>query len=258
MRECTWNKATAMRLRMPIWPRSLLGSLLPLLLPSACALCGGACDGVLCAPCRRQFFGPAAARCAQCANRLPQAQSGRCGRCLSKPPAFDATLVAADYAAPLDQLVLQLKFGGRLALAPLLAQLLRDALLKQPELALPDLLCPVPLGRARLAERGFNQALEIARPLAQALGLALEPGLAVRVHETQPQTRIAPSERGRNVAHAFVLAPHKAALVRGRHIGIVDDVMTSGQTLHALSAALKRGGATRVSNFVFARTPPRC
>jgi ComF family protein len=178
-----------------------------------------------------------------------------CGHCLRDGPAFDRTVVAADYAAPLDQLVLQLKFGGRLALAPLLAQLLRDAVLRQPGFVLPALLCPVPLGSQRLAERGFNQALEIARPLARALGVALHPRLAARVHETRAQSSVAPHQRGGNIAHAFALA--EPALVAGRHVGIVDDVMTSGQTLNELAATFKRHGAARVSNLVFARTPPR-
>jgi ComF family protein len=242
----------------PAWPRALRQMLLRALLPAACALCGGPCETLLCAPCRAQFFGPGRVRCPLCANPLTATADGAaCGRCLAQPPAFDATLVAADYAAPVDQLVLQLKFGGQLALAPLCAQLLRDALLEQPGRALPTLLCPVPLGPRRLAERGFNQALEIARPLAAALGVALHPALALRVHETRAQTRVAPAERERNLAHAFVVAPDAIDLVRGRHIGVVDDVITSGQTLQQLAATLKRYGAARVTNLVFARTPPR-
>src|SRR5471030_1143469 len=177
-----------------------------------------------------------------------------CGQCLSQPPAFDATLVAADYAVPLDQLVLQLKFGGRLALAALFARCLRDAVLQQPGFVLPALLCPVPLGPRRLAERGYNQALEIARPLARSLGVALHPRLAQRVYETQAQSRVTPDQRRDNIAGAFAITD--GGLVDGRHIGIVDDVMTSGQTLNELAATFKRYGAARVTNLVFARTPP--
>ena len=100
-------------------------ALLRTLLPAACALCGGRSDDALCGACHAQFFGSAVPRCRLCANPLPAAGAalaqdggqGLCGQCLAQPPAFDATLVAADYAVPLDQLVLQLKFGGRLALA---------------------------------------------------------------------------------------------------------------------------------------------
>ncbi|MTV38314.1 ComF family protein [Duganella radicis] len=177
-----------------------------------------------------------------------------CGKCLADPPAFDRTLVAADYAIPVDQLVLQLKFGHRLALAPLCARLLRDAVLSHPDYTLPALLCPVPLGPRRLAERGYNQALEIARPLARSMGVALHAQLVMRLNETAAQSSVTPEQRRQNIAGAFVVPD--AALVAGRHIGVVDDVMTSGQTLNELAATLKRHGAACVSNLVFARTPP--
>jgi ComF family protein len=179
-----------------------------------------------------------------------------CGACQSHRPAFDATIAAGDYSAPLDQLVLQLKFGGTLALAPWCGRALADAVSAQAGFAMPDVLCPVPLGPQRLAERGFNQALEIARPLARSLGLTLRPALAIRVRETQAQSGVAPAERKKNIRNAFMVAPDALALVRGQHIGVVDDVMTSGATLHEMAAMLKRFGATRVSNLVFARTPP--
>jgi ComF family protein len=225
------------------------------LLPNACALCGGDSDDALCSGCEAQFFGTAAAiaRCPRCANPVP-ADGQLCGACLAAPPAFDRTLAAADYALPVDQLVLQLKFGHRLALAPLCARLLRDAVLAEGSIALPALLCPVPLGPRRLAGRGYNQALEIARPLARGLGIALAPQLLHRVRETAAQSSVAPERRQQNIAGAFAVPD--AALVAGRHIGVVDDVMTSGRTLNEVAATLKRHGAARVSNFVFARTPP--
>jgi ComF family protein len=231
------------------------------MLPSSCALCGEVCgegdDEMLCAGCAAQFFGDASciARCRCCANPLPTPEVGAlCGACGAHPPAFDVTLVAADYAIPIDQLVLQLKFGHRLAVAALFARLLRDAVLRQPGFVLPALLCPVPLGPRRLAERGYNQSLEIARPLARSLGVALHPRLAGRVRETVAQSSVAPAQRQQNIAGAFAVPD--PALVRGRHVGIVDDVMTSGRTLNELAATLKRHGAARVSNLVFARTPP--
>lgn len=226
------------------------------LLPSSCALCGGRCDGAVCRPCHAQFV-VHAARCPRCANPLGAVDAGReCASCLARPPPFDATVAGADYLAPLDQLVLQLKFGARLALAPWFAEVLRDSVLAQPGFVLPGVLCPVPLGRQRLVERGFNQALEMARPLARHLGIELRARLAQRVLETPAQSGVAPDQRRRNMRHAFVVAPDALAWVRGQHIGIVDDVMTSGHTLGELAATFKRCGAARVSNLVFARTPP--
>jgi len=237
------------------WPHRSAAAALRGLLPDCCALCGDlhGADAMLCAGCAAQFFGTATARCRQCANPLPGADA-LCGACSAHPPAFDVTLVATDYAIPIDQLVLQLKFGHRLALAALFARLLRDAVLQRPDFVLPALLCPVPLGTRRLAERGYNQSLEIARPLARSLGVALHPRLACRVRETVAQSSVAPEQRQQNIAGAFAIPD--AALVQGRHVGIVDDVMTSGRTLNELAATLKRHGAARVSNLVFARTPP--
>ncbi len=231
---------------------------LPGLLPSACALCGR--DGeLLCAACQAQFFGQPQPRCRQCAIALPgiaPAATAVCGNCLKAPPAFDATLVAADYAAPVEQLVLALKFGHRLALAPLFARLLRDTLLQARTEALPSLLTAVPLGPQRLAQRGFNQALEIARPLSRMLGIELDPYLVLRLRETRPQTLLHPEQRQQNIHRAFMVNSAALERIGGCHVGVVDDVITTGGTLGEVAATLKRYGAARVTNFVFARTPP--
>jgi ComF family protein len=238
------------------WPQALARALLP----STCALCGTTNADVVCGPCHADYVGAGRARCRCCAN--PVIESGDpaapmlCGACLAERPAFDATIAAADYAPPLDQLVLQLKFGASLALAPWFARMLRDAVLAHPGFALPDVLCPVPLGPARLVERGFNQALEIARPLAASLGVGLRPRLAVRMRDTDAQSGVTPADRQANIRGAFELGPDALDAVAGRHVGIVDDVMTSGHTLNELAATFKQAGAVRVSNLVFARTPP--
>lgn len=235
-------------------PVVLLTALADLLLPSSCALCGGPCKGVLCEPCRKQYAQPRR-RCVQCANPLaPHEPVDHCGACIKATPAYDATVAAVDYAAPFDGLALQLKFGAQLALAPLCAQLVRDALLLHDGLALPDVLCPVPLGPSRLARRGFNQALEIARPLGRLLGLPVQARWLARPLDTPAQSTLTPLARKLNVRRAFEVEVE--ADVEGRHVGVVDDVMTSGSTLHEVARTLKRAGAVRVTNLVFARTPP--
>jgi len=234
----------------------MLAALIRSLLPCHCVLCGAAGPALLCQGCHAQCFSAQAARCPVCANPLPPGADGMpCARCLAACPDFDATVVAADYALPVDSLVLQLKFGGRLAHARLFADLLAMAVQGAPQLARPALLCPVPLGLERLAERGFNQALEIARPLGKTLGIAVLPQLAWRVQETAAQSSMPHGARQANIAHAFAIPDR--ALVDGRHIGVVDDVMSSGHTLQELAATLKRHGAARVTNYVFARTPPQ-
>ncbi|GGY50956.1 hypothetical protein GCM10007387_36630 [Pseudoduganella albidiflava] len=229
---------------------------LAMLLPCPCVLCGQHGREALCAPCRAQFFSQAESRCPVCADPLPPGCTVlMCGACVTRRPSYDATVAATAYALPWDRLVLELKFGGQLAHARLFAQLLAEAVRALPAFTVPALLCPVPLGPGRLAGRGFNQALEIARPLGRMLGIAVAPRLAERVQETSAQSKLHGGRRRANVAHVFAVPDR--ALVEGRHIGIVDDVMSSGQTLGELAAVFKRHGAARVTNMVFARTPPR-
>ena len=229
---------------------------LPQLLPSSCALCLQSGPQALCRDCRQRYFHIQPHRCLQCA--IPTIlNTARCGDCIKRKPAFDATIVATDYVAPADQLVLALKFNATLTLAPLLAQLLYERIervRKAGTRSQPTLLTAVPLGPHRLQERGFNQALEIAKPLSALLGLRLEARLIERVSETQAQSMLPLAQRRHNMRRAFVV-PHEALQqVRGQHIGVVDDVMTSGATLDELAATLKRFGARSVTNLVFART----
>lgn len=224
-------------------------------LPCPCALCGMASADAICEGCRRQFFGASRARCLRCAIALPaQHLDMLCGACLQHAPAFDAAIAAVDYAPPVDQLVLALKFGSRLAMAPLFAELLHCAAASMPAADMPSVLTAMPLGAQRLRERGFNQALEIAKPLARALRIRLDPRLVCRIRETQPQSMLHPKERRDNVKHAFAVPAAAVTRIRGAHVGIVDDVMTTGETLNELAATLKRFGAARVTALVFART----
>lgn len=238
--------------------RPLLRQLLegvPHPLPSACALCGTEHCSALCDGCQAQFFSARVVRCSCCGIPLPGVPAGtQCGECLKQPPAYDATVVATDYTPPVDRLVLALKFGNRLEVAPLFAQMLHPA---TRGTILPQLLTAVPLGPQRLVQRGFNQALEIARPLARHMHVKLEPHLVARHKETHAQALLHPDARRQNIRNAFVVPAAAMDRVRGRHIGVVDDVMTTGETLNELAATLKRFGAMRVTNIVFARTPQR-
>ena len=228
---------------------------LPRALPSSCALCGKEHDAALCDGCRKQFFSQEKQRCPCCGIPLPGAAlDSLCGNCLKQQPAFDATIVATDYPPPVDRLVLALKFGKRLEMAPLFAQILYPA---TKGMLLPHLLTAVPLGPQRLVERGFNQALEIAKPLSRQMRVKLDTHLVARHKETRAQARLHPDERQKNIRNAFIVPAAAMNRVRGRHVGIVDDVMTTGDTLNELAATLKRFGATRVTNIVFARTPQR-
>jgi ComF family protein len=206
-------------------------------------LCGQYADETLCDGCRVQFFINQQRRCRSCAMPLPHhdVDRPRCGECIRLPPAFDTCIVAGNYVAPVDQLVLSLKFGGQLALAPLMARLLADALLRvkgEIDTALPSLLMPVPLSQKRLQMRGFNQTLEIARPLARLTGIPLVPQLMRRNRETMPQSLLSPDQRRSNIEGAFDLSPNYENSLRGEHLGVIDDVITTGQTLNEIALTL--------------------
>jgi ComF family protein len=210
----------------------------------------------MCSACRDDFFRHDATRCIQCAITISLIDTQlRCGECLREQPQFDRTITACTYAAPVDKLVLTLKFGHQLALAELMAQQLRNSIARYSWEFLPEILCPAPLSRHSLSQRGFNQSLEIAKPLSRDLGIPLQPGLLLKTNETLQQSTLHPEARRKNVKNAFILNPPLAQLVIGKHIGVVDDVMTTGATLDEIATLLKRFGAKKVSNLIFARTP---
>ena len=218
------------------------------LLPQRCALCGARAGvAVLCEPCRVAL--PALPLpCPVCAQ--PSAGGGACGQCLGKPPRFAATVAAHAYAFPLDRLVQALKYAHRLEVAQPLGDALADALLRAPaSLAGVAAIVPMPLSRARQRERGFNQAIEIARVVARRTGVPVAHLLSRTTH-APPQASLPWAQRAKNVRGAFACGQRLA----GRHVAVLDDVMTTGATLDAAAAALLAAGATRVDAWVVART----
>ncbi len=175
-----------------------------------------------------------------------------CGACLLRPPPLNACFSALPYAFPWDALVGRFKFGDEPALAGPLAGLMRAQPTLMAALAGADRVLPLPLAAGRLAERGYNQALELARRLVPRRQLAT--GLLQRVRETAPQSALPLSERAGNLRQAFMVPAGQAATIRGRRLVLVDDVMTSGATLHEAARALRRAGAASVSAVVLART----
>ena len=217
-------------------------------LPPYCVLCGAAGDARdLCAACRADL--PRAAHsCRRCALPLPL--DGTCGRCQRDPFPFSHAVAGFIYQPPLDALIVQLKFGRRLALARLLGELCAETWqLARPAEIEVDLIVPVPLHPARLRERGYNQALELARPLARAWRVRLDAHCAERVRATVPQSDLPAKQRRGNIKDAFRVTD----TVAGRHVAVVDDVMTSGHTVREFAATLHRAGAASVSVWVGAR-----
>ena len=188
--------------------------------------------------------------CARCA--LPLASpAALCGECQRRLPPWDAAWAPFIYGWPLDRLESRFKFGGDLACGRSLAKMWRDTPLP---LDPPELILPVPLHRQRLRERGYNQALELARPLSRALSVPLRHDVLTRSRPSAPQTELDARARRRNVRKAFTLKP-MAALPT--HVVIVDDVMTTGATLAECTRILKRAGVARVDVWALARAPAR-
>ncbi|WP_175951457.1 phosphoribosyltransferase family protein [Burkholderia sp. BCC0405] len=236
-------------------------------LPNRCALCGNLSHAVMCDACDAAYWNEARLRCDVCAlplgvgpPRSPpprgaragagRAAAYRCDACRAAPPPFDATLALADYRAPLDGLARGLKFHRQLALGAEFAARLARLIDDTPGAGGFDLVVPVPLSHRRLVARGYNQAWVIARPLARRLGVRADAALLARVADTAPQSRLDRHARRDNVMAAFAVAGG----VAGRHVALVDDVMTSGATLAAAAHALKAAGAARVTNLVALRT----
>ena len=220
-------------------------------LPQSCLLCGttGAVAS-LCPACAADLPLAAAPACAVCALPLGDAQAHgiACGACLRHPPSFDHTLAGFRYGFPVDRLLQAFKYSGELALAETLALPLARAVDSRPR---PDLLLPMPLHPLRLRERGFNQALEIARPLAHWLKLPLQADGCRRIRDTASQAGMKWKERQRNVRGAFACDLD----LNGKRVAVLDDVMTTGATLNEISRVLKARGAAEVSAWVVARTP---
>ena len=223
------------------------------LLPPRCLLCAAAGENGrdLCCGCRDDFQVNDIC-CARCALPLDQ-PAALCGRCLKREPAFDAAWVPFVYGHPLNLLETRFKFGGDLAAGRVLADCIIDrALIESP--TLPDLLIPVPLHTRRLRQRGYNQALELARPVAQALGIDIAVDCLHRQRDTTPQTGLDAAARRRNLAHAFTLSEGQRLPA---HVAIFDDVMTTGSTLVECARVLRKAGVERVDVWALARAPAK-
>jgi len=233
--------------------RFLLEQGLERLYPVTCVLCGvrghgglDLCPGCLSdLPYNRHH-------CARCALPLPAGNpaGALCGQCQRKPPPFDVCHAAFRYEDPLPALVGGAKFRSRLELARLLGQCLARVVCEQTA-EMPDVILPVPLHARRLRERGYNQALEIARAVSRETGVPIDRTSCARVLSTAPQAGLEQKARRRNVRGAFQVVRS----LPGSHVAILDDVVTTGSTVSELTRILRKAGASRVDVWAVARTP---
>jgi len=193
--------------------------------------------------------------CSRCGLPLPGARPGPvlCISCQGRVPHFDVARAFFRYAGPASSLTLSFKFNGEFRLGP---RVLRHALSLgwMPEGVGTDVIVPVPLHWRRRHQRGFNQALWLARPLADHLKARLLRRALVRTRHTAQQAKLPQSQRWKNVRGAF--AVKRPASVKGRHVLLVDDVMTTGATVSECARVLKQAGVTRVSVLTLTRVAP--
>ena len=222
-------------------------------LPRVCLLCHElikeASPGI-CTACM-DLLPPHHGGCQICGCPLVKTASTRCGACMVNPPAYDHVYALYTYQAPVSQLIYRMKYGHDFACLHAIGELMADkGQCSRHFSAYSDdwAFLAVPLHRRRLSQRGFNQSLELAKHLAKVSQMPLLQKGCDRVRETPSQTGLTAKQRKKNVAQAFSINIRPPA-----HVVLVDDVMTTGATVDALAAAIKRAGAQRVSVFVFAR-----
>ena len=235
--------------QLPARLRAAGAGVLGMLLPPHCLLCGarGQTHIDLCSACVRDMprNRPCCLHCG-----MPLAVAGdSCGDCQRHPRPWHSAWAPFRYAWPLNLLETRFKFSASLASGRVLARLWRDA---GPPRARPDCIVPVPLHPRRLRQRGYNQALELARPLARAWDIDLQPQLLYRHRHTAAQSELDAVARRRNLRDAFAANP---ACGMPEHIALLDDVMTTGATLAECTRVIQRAGARRVDVWALARAP---
>jgi ComF family protein len=223
---------------------------LDLVLPPRCPGCGAIVTTLhsFCAPCWTGLNFLGGSGCVTCGIPLEATDSGTCAGCLAAPPLIARTRAAVAYGDVARSLAIRLKYGRKVALAKAMARYMAPLLGELPEGAV---LTPVPLHRRRIAARGFNQSLLIAREIGRLRGVPVAPRLLRRTKSTPPLKGMSFSERRKTVAGAFAL--REGMKVAGQTIVLIDDVLTTGCTAEACARTLKRGGAARIELLCWSR-----
>jgi competence protein ComFC len=245
--------------------RGMCEALASLVLPAPCRICARILDTGSAIPFCHACLGAlsqtlAEPLCAQCGRPIVSAAVAEgisqplCHVCRRGVYAFDFARSFGAYTPPMSGAILLLKYGNVAPLGKWFAQRLADLVASQPQGFTADAIVPVPLDRARLRERGYNQAELIAKPLARMLGIPFRSYLLVRTRPRPNQLRLTRRERWETVRGAY--ATHKMAQVDKLRVKLVDDVFTTGATLDACSRALKGAGAARVVGLTVARALP--
>jgi len=236
-----------------IWLKRVSLSVLEFFLPRLCLFCGATVGEdapvAVCPACEAQIQWVASPLCT-CCGKVFASRDGAdrvCGECQKKPPPCTRARAAVLYAEPVSQAITRFKFGRQMACLPVMQHWLRRPLCLELAAA-ADLAAPVPLHRKRLKNRGFNQSLYLAQAFPQ-IPLAREA--LVRTRHTRPQVGLNDKERRDNVKGAFAVPD--PALVKGKHVLLVDDLYTTGSTVKECARVLLKAGASRVEVLTVAR-----
>lgn len=235
--------------------RQALAASIDLLLPPACLLCGqlqppGHGKQPLCLDCMNTITPLPAGHCSHCAQPFPDSTSSHlCAACLKRRPVFTKVYTAGLYQGSIKTAIHRLKYRNQLILAQPLGQLLSKTIMSGGNGFIPDQIVPVPLHPSRLKARGYNQALEIARPIARQLSTACDTTLLLRIRKTPQQQGLSATERRSNLRNAFTLSSSFAA----RKILLVDDVMTTGETVRECCRTLLGGGVEEIQVAIVGR-----
>lgn len=216
-------------------------TILDWMLPISCVVCQQVDDDYFCANCL-DLLPWLRNACKLCACELESVTTQHCGECLIDPPAHDKIIALFKYEFPIPSLITQFKFRRQFYLGTAFGTVLSKKVRESYENdAYPECIIPVPLHPIRLRQRGYNQALEIARSLKKN-GLKIEFTATSRVIATLPQTLIDHNDRRKNVANSFLIAND----FKCQHVALLDDVVTTGSTLNELTSTLKKQGVKRV------------
>jgi len=242
---------------MDLWQRTWreLRHCCDLLLPPACLLCGerlphGAPASEFCPGCQAGLPQPAPARCPVCAvaYQTPIPSRHHCENCLRHQPPFTRVHAVGPYAGTLQEAIQHFKYRGQLPLERPLGRLLADTVLKGTAHR-PELVVPVPLHRHRLRDRGYNQALQLARQVGRQIKAPVAPDLLRRVRDTATQQGLDAVARRSNLRDAFAVTQP----LSGQRLLLVDDVLTTGTTARECARVLLAAGAAGVEVAVLAR-----
>lgn len=221
--------------------------------PGLCMVCRQAQSRAICRHCL-SAFAPPRLRCGRCALPL-DARRPDCLACEDAPPEFERAVAAVDYNSPWRELIARFKFNGDVSLARPLSELMATPLLKLPHRGRPQWIIPTPLSQVRLRERGYNQAWQLTRQLSRQMGIPALPHALHRLRDTPRMMTLEAEQRRQQIKGAFQVNTRLRRDLAGRHVAVVDDVLTTGATLDEITRTLQATGVRQVSVWVLARTP---